>query len=100
MQMKELKEKELVNKEAEVDELKPHLAKGLSLPVGDRSSSLDAQGNVRPHAFARRVAAVAAARSVAKPLVSLQVCFYNIGWTDSQLFGENHQMHRKPAREV
>ena len=26
MQRKELKEKELVNKEAEVDELKPHLA--------------------------------------------------------------------------
>ena len=46
-----------------------------------------AQGNVRPHPLARGVAAVAAARSVAKPPVSLQVGLYNIGWTDSQLSG-------------
>ena len=54
-----------------------------------------AQGDVRPHPLARGVAAVAAARSVAKPLVSLQVGLYNIGWTDSQLSGQNHEMHRK-----
>ena len=54
-----------------------------------------AQGNVRPHPLAREVAAVAAARSVAKPPVSLQVGLYNIGWTDSQLSGQNHEMHRK-----
>ena len=54
-----------------------------------------AQGNVRPHPLARGVAAVAAARSVAKPPVSLQVGLYNIGWTDSQLSGQNHEMHRK-----
>ena len=36
---------------------------------------------------------------LAKPPVRLQIGFYNIGWTDSQLFGENHQMHRKLARE-
>ena len=33
--------------------------------------------------------------SVAKPPVSLQVGFYNIGWTDTQLSGQNHEMHRK-----
>ena len=27
--------------------------------------------------------------------MSLQVSFYNIGWTDSQLSGQNHEMHRK-----
>ena len=34
-------------------------------------------------------------RSVAEPPVSLQVGFYNIGWTDTQLSGQNHEMHRK-----
>ena len=34
-------------------------------------------------------------RSVAKPPVSVQVGFYNIGWTDTQLSGQNHEMHRK-----
>ena len=27
--------------------------------------------------------------------MSLQVGLYNIGWTDSQLSGQNHEMHRK-----
>ena len=27
--------------------------------------------------------------------MSLQVGFYNIGWTDSQLSGQDHEMHRK-----
>ena len=34
-------------------------------------------------------------RSIAKPPVSVQVGFYNIGWTDTQLSGQNHEMHRK-----
>ena len=34
-------------------------------------------------------------RSVSKPPVSVQVGFYNIGWTDTQLSGQNHEMHRK-----
>ena len=37
-------------------------------------------------------------RSVAKPPVSLQVGFYNIGWTDTQLSGQNHEMHLRTVR--
>ena len=44
---------------------------------------------------ARSVSSRSDKRSVAKPPVSLQVGFYNIGWTDSQLSGQNHEMHRK-----
>ena len=33
--------------------------------------------------------------SVAKPPVSVQVGFYNIEWTESQLSGQNHEMHVK-----
>ena len=34
-------------------------------------------------------------RSVAKSPVSLQVGFYNIEWTESQLSGHDHETHRK-----
>ena len=35
------------------------------------------------------------ARHVAESPISLQVGFYNIGWTDTELSGQNHKMHRQ-----
>ena len=52
--------------------------------------TLPAQGSAEDRGALR----VAGKRSVAKPPVSMQVGFYNIGWTDTQLSGQDHEMHR------
>ena len=50
-----------------------------------------AQGSAEP----RGALHVAGKRSVAKPPLSLQVGYYNIGWTDTEISGPLHEMHRK-----
>ena len=39
-------------------------------------------------------ASISCSKERCKTSVSLQVSFYHIGWTDSQLSGQNHEMHR------
>ena len=52
------------------------------------------QGNAEERG-ARSVSNRRGKRNVAKPPVGLQVGSYNIGWSDTQLSGENHEMHWK-----
>ena len=72
----------------------------IDLPTEPRTTAMadpltpPAQGSAEKPG-ARSVSSRSDKRSVAKALVSLQVGFYNIGWTDSQLSGQNHEMHRK-----
>ena len=64
-------------------------------PVSTCDSSRTGKRSVAEPPVSTCVSSRTGKRSVAKPPVSLQVGFYNIGWTDTQLSGQNHEMHRK-----